>query len=98
MHTQYCIRNKSLDGYLPKYKVGKKIDEYDHVDRDPEYEKRRKLTKDHGINVTKTNPDAAGFNINRLINQIYMHINESTKKQTEESTKKLLIMVFQKDF
>ena len=32
--------------------------------------KRRKLIKDHGINVIKTNPDAAGVNINRLINQI----------------------------
>ena len=45
MHTQYCIRNKSLDGYLPKYKVGKEKDEYDHVDRDPEYEKKAKIDK-----------------------------------------------------
>ena len=56
------------DGYLPKHKVGIEIDEYDHVDSDPKYEKeRRKLIKDHGITVIRTNPDAADFNINRLI-------------------------------
>ena len=56
--------------------------------------KRRKLIKDHGIKVIKTNPDAAGVNINRLINQIYIHINELNKKQTEESTKKYFKKVF----
>ena len=56
--------------------------------------KRRKLIKDHGIKVIKTNPDAAGVNINRLINQIYIHINKLNKKQTEESTKKYFKKVF----
>ena len=84
MHIQYCIENKRFDGYPPKYKVGIEIDEYD-VDRDPEYEKeRQKQIKDHGITVIRTNPDAADFNINRLINQIYMHIIKATKKQTEK--------------
>ena len=56
------------DGYLPKHKVGIEIDEYDHVEGDPKYEKeRRKLIKDHGITIIRTNPDAADFNINRLI-------------------------------
>ena len=49
------------------------------------------MIESYGITVIKTNPDAADFNINRLINQIYMHIIESTKKQTEKSTKKSLI-------
>ena len=34
-----------------------------------------------GITIIRTNPDAADFDINRLINQIYTHIIESTKKQ-----------------
>ena len=34
-HTHYCIENKRLHGYLPKYKVGIKIDEYVHEGRDP---------------------------------------------------------------
>ena len=49
------------------------------------------MIESYGITVIRTNPDAADFNINRLINQIYMHIIESTKKQTEKSTKKSLI-------
>ena len=90
--TQYCIENKRLDAYLPKYKVGIEIDEYNHEYRDSKYEQSRQLIiESYGITVIRTNPDAADFNINRLINQIYMHIIKSTKKQTEKSTKKSLI-------
>ena len=50
------------------------IYEYDHVDRDHKYEKeRRKLIKDHENTAIRTNPDSADFNIDRLIDQIYMH-------------------------
>ena len=45
----------------------------------------------HGITIIRTNPDAADFNMNRLINQIYKYIVESIKKQTKVSTKKSLI-------
>ena len=41
----------------------------------------------HGINIIRTNPDAADFDMNTLINQIYTHIIESPKKQTKVSTK-----------
>ena len=34
----------------------------------------------HGTTVIRTNPDAVDFNINRLINQIYMHVIKSIKK------------------
>ena len=49
------------------------------------------MIESHGITIIKTNPDAADFDINRLINQIYKHIAESIKKQTKVSTKKSLI-------
>ena len=44
----------------------------------------------NGITIIKTNFDAADFDMNRLINQIYKHIIKSTKKQTKVSTKKSL--------
>ena len=44
----------------------------------------------HGVTIIRTNLDAADFDLNRLINQIYTHIIESTKKQTKASTKKSL--------
>ena len=46
------------------------------------------MKESHGITIIRTNPDDADFNMNRLINQIYMHIIKSTKKQTNVSTKK----------
>ena len=44
----------------------------------------------HGITVIATNPEVPNY-INRLINQLYMHIIKWTTKQTEKSTKKSLI-------
>ena len=91
MHTQYCITQKRLDAYLPSYKVGIEIDEYYHEYRNTKYERSRQLMiEDHGITIIRTNPETPN-DINRLINQIQMHIIKSTKKQTEELTKKSLI-------
>ena len=45
------------------------------------------MIESHGITIIRTNPDTADFNMNRLINQIYKHIIESTKNQTKVSTK-----------
>ena len=41
---------------------------------------RQLMIESYGITVIRTNPDAADFNINRLINQIYMHVIKSTRK------------------
>ena len=49
------------------------------------------MIESHGITIIRTNPDATDFNINRLINQIYTHIIEWTKKQTKASIEKSLI-------
>ena len=90
--TQDCIKNKRIDAYFSKYKLGIEVDEYDHEGRKFEDEQSRQLMiESHGITIIRTNPDAADFDMNRLINQIYTHIIESTKKQTKRSTKKSLI-------
>ena len=89
--TQYCIENKRIVAYFSKYKLGIEIDEYNHESRNPNYEKSRQLMiESHRITIIRTNPDAADFDMNRLINQIYKHIAESTKNQTKVSTKKSL--------
>ena len=90
--TQYCIENKRLDAYFSKYKLGIEVDEYNHEGRNSNYEKSRQLMiASHGITIIRYNPDAADFDMNRLINQIYTHIIESTKKQTKVPSKKFLI-------
>ena len=38
------------------------------------------MIEGHGITIIRTNPDAAGFAMNRLINETYTHIIKSTKK------------------
>ena len=91
-HTQYCIENKIHDACLSKYNIAREIDEYDHECRDSKHGKiRQVMIESYRITIVfRTNPDAADFTINRLINQIYMHIIKPTKKQTEKSTKKSL--------
>ena len=101
--TQYCIENKRIDAYFSKYKLGIEVDEYNHEDRNSNYEKSRQLMiKSHGITIIRTNPDDADFDINRLINQIHKHIIELTKKQTKKSliddlSKGLLKLEFKSD-
>ena len=95
--TQYCIENKRLDTYFSKYKLGIEVDEYNHKGKSSNYEKSIKLMiESYGITIIRTNPDAADFDMNRLINQIYRHIIKSTKRQTKVSTKKSLIHDFSK--
>ena len=46
--TQYSIKNKRLDAYMPEYKIGIEIDEYNHEYRNFNYEESRtKITKKH---------------------------------------------------
>ena len=85
--TQYYVENKRLDAYLPKYKLGIEVDEYDHKGRDLNYEQSRQLMID-GHGIVRTNPEIANC-INRLINQIYMQIIKSNKKQTAKLTIKI---------
>ena len=72
--TQHCIKKKRLDAYFPKYKLGTEVDEYNHEGRNFKYEQSRQLMiESYGITIIRTNPHAADFDMNRLINQIYTH-------------------------
>ena len=74
IHTQFCIENKRLEVYFPKYKLGIEVDEYNHEGRNFEYKQSRQfIIESHGITIIRTNPDAAYFDMNKLINQIYTH-------------------------
>ena len=79
--TQYCIENKRIDAYFSKYKLAIEIDEYNYEGRNYNCEKNRQLMiEGYGITIIRTNPDAANFDMNRLINEIYKHISQSNKK------------------
>ena len=98
--TQYCIKNKRLDAYFSKYKLGTEVDEYNHEGRNFEYEQSRQfMIESYGIIIIRTNPDAADFDMNRLINQIYTHIIKSTKKSLiDDLSKRLLELEFKSNY
>ena len=88
--TQYWIKNKRLDAYFSKQKLAIEVDEYNHEVRDSNYEKNRQsMIENHGISIIRTNPDAADFNINKLINQIYRHISQSNKLKLKKEQLKI---------
>ena len=94
--TQHCVKNKRIDAYFSKYKLGIEVDEYNHEGRNFEYEQSRQLMiESHGITIIGTNPDAADFDMNRLINQIFTHVIKSTKKSLiDDLSKRLLELEF----
>ena len=92
IHTQYCIENKKLDAYFPKYKLGIEVDEYNHKGRNFEYEQSRQfMIESHGITIIRTNLDDADFDMNEIINQIYMQIIKSNKKTLLDDLSKGLL-------
>ena len=42
------------------------------------------MIESHEITIIRTNPDAADFDMNKLINQIYKHISQSKKEKLEK--------------
>ena len=46
--------------------------------------KRQLMIDGHGITIIRTNPNAANFDMNRLINQIYKHISQSNKEKLKK--------------
>ena len=96
IHTQFCIENKRLEVYFPKYELGIEVDEYNHEGRNFEYKQSGQfMIVNHGITIIRTNSGAADFDMNRLIKQIYMHIIKSTKKSLiDDLSKRLLELEF----
>ena len=45
MYTQYRVKDNKIDLVFPKSKRGIKIDEYGHVDIDPDCEKKTRINK-----------------------------------------------------
>ena len=69
-----------FDTYVLRYKLGIEVDEYDHEGRNSNYEKSRQFCR--------TNPDAADFDMNRLINQLCTQIIKNMKN-TQSKIKRI---------
>ena len=82
-----------IDAYFPKYKLAIEVDEQGHNNKDIDYEIRRQKTigKELGCKFIRINPAKENFNIFVEIGKIHNYVIKSTKKLTEELTKKSLI-------
>ena len=47
------------------------------------------MIENHRITIIRTNPDAADFNITKLINQIYRHISQPNKLKLKKEQVKI---------
>ena len=52
------------------------------------------MIEGHGITIIRTNPEAADFDMSRLINQIYTHIKSTKKSLIDDLSKRLLELEF----
>ena len=93
INEQYKVDKYFINLVFPVHKLGIEIDEFGHINRSEAEEKRRqKLIKEQtGFEIIRINPDKENFDISDEIGQIQSFIIESTKRITEESTKKSLI-------
>lgn len=65
-----------IDCYLPQYKIAIEIDEFDHKDRDPEYEKSRMSALEEHLKCVfiRVNPDDKKFSSFNFIGRIFKEI------------------------
>ena len=93
MRTQYFVLGYRIDLYFHKYKLAIENDELGHNNRNIDYEiqTQKALERELDCVFIRINPDAIDFNIFKEINKIHRHINQLTKQQTEQKTKKSLI-------
>ena len=90
---QHNVLGYRIDAYFPKYKLAIEVDEQGHNERDIDYEIERQKAIENklGCEFIRMNPAKENFNIFVEIGKIQNYIAKSTKKLTEESTKKSLI-------
>ena len=73
MLTQFSVDGYKIDLYFSRHKLAVECDEFDHKDRDIEYEVRRQkyIENKLGCQFIRFNPDARRFNIFEVANRIF---------------------------
>ena len=91
IQIQYTVLGYRIDLYFYEYKLAIEINELGHNDRNTDYEIKRQREIEEELNLVRTNPDAADFNMNRLKSQIYKHIIKSKKEKLNSKFAKELL-------
>ena len=76
MINQYCVDGYRIDLYFPKYKLAVECDEFDHNDRNIEYEVKRQKHIEIKLDChfIRYNPDADDFDPFNLLNRVYQQL------------------------
>ena len=84
----YSASDYRTDFTFKKHMLAVETDEKGHVDRDPDYEKKRqKQLENLGYHLIRINLDKIDFNDYEEFSRVSAYIIESTKKLTKKSTK-----------
>ena len=90
---QHHVLGYRIDSYFPKYKLAIEVDELGHSTRyiGCEIERQKALEKEINCEFIRINPAKEKNDVFVEIGKIQNYIVESTRRMTEESTKKFLI-------
>ena len=89
---QHSVLGYRIDAYFPKYKLAIEVEQgLNDKDTDYEIERQKSVEKELGCEFIRINLAKENFNIFVEIAKIQNYITKSTKKLTEESTKKSLM-------
>ena len=88
---QYHVLSYSIDLYFHVYKLAIEIDENERSDRNIGYELKRQKTieQEFDCKLIRIDPDKEDFDIFRVINEVFRHIKESTKKINKQNSNKI---------
>ena len=79
--TQYDVLSYRIDLYFHDYKLAIKTGQNGHIDRNIDYERRRRaIGQERGCKFFRIDPGEKHFDIFTAIIEIFRHIKQSTKK------------------
>jgi len=88
-YKQFTIGSYRIDLYFPDHSLAIECDEFNHTDRDPEYEKERQnfIENELKCKFIRFNPDSTDFSVHKVVRIISEQISEQKLDQIEEQHK-----------
>ena len=86
IQTQYKVLSYRIELYFHDYKLAIETDENMHSDRNTDYEIKRQKAIEQELSCTfiRIDPEKEDFDIFRVINEIFRHIKQLTKINTDK--------------
>jgi very-short-patch-repair endonuclease len=90
-YIQFKVNRYRLDLYIPDYNLAIECDEFNHSNRDSEYEKQREYIIKNELNCEfiRFNPDVKNFSTYDVIGEILKHVERSKNEELKASNQKI---------